>query len=825
MSGLRAALYKDFKLFFSGMGLLALLLPILLVPALRLGMGDLSGQSYVRPFPIAVRDMDNTLMSRSLLSQIEAVQLFSRVDRLGEDEPDSAALAAGAAAVVTVPKDFFYDLYRMEDCPVEVTLNTGMELESGLFQAVFSSVMGIIRANQTASLGAYTLACGELTPGLQNEMYAQSARQLIADALGRQLVFDTASEASDLAGALERRLLACILGVLALFFVLSAVKTLPEEMALGVLPRFQAMGRGAASFWASKFLTALLLSLPTVLLCAAVFRDVPPLLLLLLYILLLFAAFGILSALAAWTANAQAAQRWGNLLLLLSLALGGTLWPRSALPAPLPLLGKLTLPYYAALGLEADASGMGWGTVLALLWPLPVMGAVGLALAAVGLSRFTCSRRAASLRHGQNPASLRGPWAFALAPLHPRCSRRLRASFFRRRSGRGADASTAPGAPVRQPRQDPPLTGLLRRLVSLSRFKLWAMAGGLRGIAAALAVCLLCGAAAASVRDGTVGTLQLLLCDLDGSALSRELAERIAAAEGVSVTLCGEDEGRRVLLDGGAEGMLVIGKGYAAALQADGTLPLHYEGGLSARSAQGTRELIAGMVSAQRSRQRAVLLSAELLGRPITDGERLALGEIISGYEKAMPPLFHIGRSSGAGLDGLFVPGQMSFAALAGLFTCLTAASWCGSRDSRLALRRMSAIPRGVWLAYGSDCLALAALGLLSLLAVLLPGGEVPLPAAALYALCAAALSLALTRLAALEGRVDALAPFLALLLCLLGGCFIDLSRLSPRTELLAMIAPPGLAARAAQGVWPAYGILGAETAACFALGFPRRGK
>ena len=780
MSGLRAALYKDFRLFFRGTGLLALLLPILLIPALRLGMGDLSGQSYVRPFPIAVRDLDNTVMSRSLIAQIEDVQLFSQVDRLGEDEPDGAALAGGAVAVVTIPKDFFYDLYRMEDCPVEVTLNTGTSLEAGLFQAMFSSVMGIIRANQTASLGAYTLVYGELTPPLQEQMYAQSARQLIADALGRQLVFDARSEAADLAGALERRLLACILGVLALFFALSAVKTLPEELALGVLPRFQAMGRGAVSFWASKFLTALFLSLPTVLLCAAVFRDVPPPMLLLLYGLLLFAAFGILSALAAWTSSAQAAQRWGNLLLLLSLALGGTLWPRSVLPAPLPLLGKLTLPYYAALGLEAAAYGMDWGTIFALLWPLPAMGALGLFLAIPGFRRWTVRR--------------------ASAPPQP-------------------DAPDAPTA------QNPPAAGFFRRLVDLSWFKLRAMAGGLRGMAAILAVCVVCGIAAASLRAGNGRTLHLLICDLDGSALSGELAERVTAAAGVSVTLCGEAEGRRALLDGEAEGLLIIGAGYAAALEADEALPLHYQGGLSARSAQGARELIAGMVAAERSRLRSALLAGELLGRPLTETEKIMLNDAISSFEETMPPLFHIGQSNGAALDDLFVPGQMSFAALAGLFTCLTAACWCGSQDSRLVRRRMSAIPRGLWLAYGSDCLALAALGLLALLAVLLPVGEAPIFAAAAYALCAAALSLALTRLTALEGRVDALAPLLALLLCLLGGCFIDLSQLSPTAELLALIAPPGLAVRAAEGLRLAYGILAAQALACFALGFPRRGK
>ena len=488
MSGLRAALYKDFKLFFSGTGLLALLLPILLIPALRLGMGDLSGQGYVRPFPIALRDLDGTLMSRSLITQIEDVQLFSRVDRLGEDEPDSAALDGGAAAVVTIPKDFFYDLYRMEDCPVEVALNTGMALESGLFQAMFSSVMGIIRADQAAALGAYTLAYGTLSPEELERMYAESSALLVRDALSRQLVFDTRSEASDLAGALERRLLACMLGVLTMFFVLSAVKTLPEELALGALPRFQAAGRGAASFWASKFLTAFFLSLPMVLLCAAVFREAPLAPLLLLTLLLLFAAFGLFSALAAWMSSAQAAQRWGNLFLLLSLALGGTLWPRAALPWPLPLLGKLTPPYYASLGLEAAACGMDWKTILTLLWPLPAMGVLGLLLTVPGL---------------------------------------------RRRAGREGSAPPLSGTPIAQPDHDPPLAGFLCRLVNLSRFKLWAMAGGFRGMAATAAVCLLCGAAAFSVRAGTAGTLRLLVCDLDRTALSRELTERVTEAEGV----------------------------------------------------------------------------------------------------------------------------------------------------------------------------------------------------------------------------------------------------------------------------------------------------
>ncbi len=65
--------------------------------------------------------------------------------------------------------------------------------------------------------------------------------------------------------------------------------------------------------------------------------------------------------------------------------------------------------------------------------------------------RFACSRRAASLRLGQNPPPLCGGWAFPLAPLHPRCSRRLKRIFaptFRLLTTRGFAAARAKPAPA-----------------------------------------------------------------------------------------------------------------------------------------------------------------------------------------------------------------------------------------------------------------------------------------------------------------------------------------------------------------------------------------
>ena len=63
-----------------------------------------------------------------------------------------------------------------------------------------------------------------------------------------------------------------------------------------------------------------------------------------------------------------------------------------------------------------------------------------------------------------------------------------------------------------------------------------------------------------------------------------------------------------------------------------------------------------------------------------------------------------------------------------------------------------------------------------------------------------AALALLLTRLSPQSGRVDTLAPFLALIICVLGGCFLDLSQLSPALQRLALLTPQGLALQSAGG-------------------------
>ena len=237
---------------------------------------------------------------------------------------------------------------------------------------------------------------------------------------------------------------------------------------------------------------------------------------------------------------------------------------------------------------------------------------------------------------------------------------------------------------------------------------------------------------------------------------------------------------------------------------------------------------MAGQVAVQRSRLRALDQAQTHLGHALTEQEQQDLLNQIDRIEAEMPPLFQISTSRGAASLSPFYPSPMGFSCLAVLLTLLTAAAWGGSSDSRRVEYRMSSLAWGRLLSYGSDCLALTALGLVMSLAILCPGGEMTLPGlagAAAYAFAAACLSLAVTRFTALEGRIDALAPFLALILCLLGGCFLDLSQFSPSFAALSSVTPPGLARMVESGSPMAFAALLGEGILFLLLGRPRRSK
>ena len=132
--------------------------------------------------------------------------------------------------------------------------------------------------------------------------------------------------------------------------------------------------------------------------------------------------------------------------------------------------------------------------------------------------------------------------------------------------------------------------------------------------------------------------------------------------------------------------------------------------------------------------------------------------------------------------------------------------------------QRMASVHGGRIVSYGTDLLSLwltgAVVGGLSLWSL----GAAPADWLSMgaYVLVVGAVVRALTRLAGVGGRVDLLAPFLALITSLLGGCFCPLDQFSPWLERLSWLTPQGLAL---QGRWL---VLLAATVVFLWLGRPK---
>ena len=209
--------------------------------------------------------------------------------------------------------------------------------------------------------------------------------------------------------------------------------------------------------------------------------------------------------------------------------------------------------------------------------------------------------------------------------------------------------------------------------------------------------------------------------------------------EGIKVfyadnTKKGKYAAQKALLNGQIEGLLTIRAGYGTALSDNQGRVLHYESTSSALSAQGVREIIAGEVTSQKCRERAVVIAENKEKRKLNETEKQHLEDLIAEQERQLPMYYHIEMADGSVPIDPFVPQRISFAALCTLLLLFTAASWCESPDSKLVNVRLQSIHHGKCLAYGSDFLVLMLLGTGTAFLVMLPYGMTRRQIAALIA-------------------------------------------------------------------------------------------
>ena len=267
MKGFFAAIWKDGKLFLRKGGLFILLFPLLLFPLFAFFFQGQSSQMHA--FPVMVIDEDQTIMSKTLIREMEKVELFSTVIKEEEEigqEGREKAFQEGVVGILQIPKDFFYTAYRFEGEPVDLSLNANRPTESLLFQSIFTSIMEIMEKEQEISQGVFHALYGEtLSKQEEESLYEHASERLLTAVLKRQLVFDEEGQSSQVEKALSLRIFSFIFFFLLAFCALSSVFSVPEEEKKGIPQRFALLG--GRGFFLSKLFFLCLSALPLLLLC------------------------------------------------------------------------------------------------------------------------------------------------------------------------------------------------------------------------------------------------------------------------------------------------------------------------------------------------------------------------------------------------------------------------------------------------------------------------------------------------------------------------------------------------------------------------------
>lgn len=377
---LAACVKKDIRLVF-GKGwksILFLFVPILLLSVMMPFLGQMADAgTATEPFSIAVRDEDDTIMSKMLIQQLRSVSLFDSVRAAGKAS-DEELLARGCAAVITIPRDFFYDLYTMEDTDVVVTLNGSLPKESAIVRSAVASLAGILEENQRVYYAEARVRYGDLTPQAMNQVYYAYSEASVTDALNRLEYFSLSSLYGDKAQARMVFFAAGICSLLLLFVPLCVLRSLHEEQEMGIQSRFASAGGSPVVLLTAKYGATLILAAVTVAPLLLITGIPHPQKLILPLLCLLSASFLLFYLIGALCASTERAQLVGSVLLLLMLLLGGALFPYRLLPAQIRFASASTIPYYVTRVFYAASLGRSLSELILILRPLlialPVMG-------------------------------------------------------------------------------------------------------------------------------------------------------------------------------------------------------------------------------------------------------------------------------------------------------------------------------------------------------------------------------------------------------------------------------------------------------------------
>ena len=832
MKGFFAAIWKDGRLFLRKGGLFILLFPLLLFPLFAFFFQGQSSQ--MQAFPVMVIDEDQTIMSKTLIREMEKVELFSTVIKeegeIGQEGREKA-FQEGVVGILRIPKDFFYTAYRFEGEPVDLSLNANRPTESLLFQSIFTSIMEIMEKEQEISKGVFHALYGEsLSKQEEESLYEHASERLLTAVLKRQLVFDEEGQSSQVEKALSLRIFSFIFFFLLAFCALSSVFSVPEEEKKGIPQRFALLG--GRGFFLSKLFFLFLSALPLLLLCLFALQksldlsleQLIPIAFILCVELLSF--FFFFYQLFRIMGEESTAKLLSFSLLFLGILYTGKLFGESNAPELVKRLSPITVN---RMVLEGVRRGLSFSTLLPTGLPLLLWDALALALGILSGIYFklkTFFKQKAFSRklqreskrqdgqHGQDGQYGQYRPDGQYGQYRPSGQDRQDEQYGQDRQDEQYRQYRADGQDKSYEKSPLPFPCSLLSL----RFSL--LLGGGRGF---LLLVLFLLSLFAYSRVGGKEKLSLMLVREDQGAWSEELIQELQQEKGLQVEVVENREAEKALLEGSVEGVLWIKEGFTGDTEGRGSL--HYESSADSLAEMGIREIVAALSSTLRMEKGALAYGESLLGRSLNETEKEAIEESIA-KSKRTEPLYQIQELKGEKGRSLFQPKREAVLGFVLYFFLFSLGTALGREEEKKVFQRSRTYPAGRLRYHLSGILLF---GLLSLGFFLVLEGrsildiekEGGLRLAVLYKdlllplLCTLGFSFFLYSFArrlsySVFGAEMAggLSLSLGLLFSFLGGSFIDFSSLSNIPSFIPYLSPIGIYQMGMEGHFLPMGML-----------------
>ena len=742
MNGFLAALKKDMCLFFRKGGLFSLLFPLLLLPLFLFFFRGSSGG--LQAFPVSVIDEDETLMSKTLIRQMEEVELFSEVHKISREDI-SEELEKGSVGVLRIPKDFFYTAYRFQGEPVELILNERRATESAILESVFTSIMKIMEKEQEMSLAVFHTAYGEkLSASEEEELYHRASERLLNSVLKRQLIFQNEEVGANVAFALVMRIASALLFLFLSFISLSMVSAVPEEEKKGIVSRFRQMG--GRGFYLSKFLLLFLLALPVLALSLLFlyrgFALSPELLLFftLYYNLSLLSFYLFFWGIFSLVREERLAKNFSVCLIFLLLLFTGRLFSAGRLPFSLARFSPISIN---AVLLEGLRRGYSPARLMPFVLPFGLFLLLGILL------RF----------------------------MH---------SFMEKRSPLEKERVSEKRSPLGK-----------QFLMHCLPFPVWRgyiLLGRTVGVLLFLLFFLCLGRYA---EDKAQEKIAVYLVNEDGGEWSRELIRDMEAEKSLEIRLIPEREKEEKLLYGDKEGVLTIRKGFTGDREEKGKLL--YESGSASLSEMGLREIVAAIVAGEKIERGANDYLSSLLGREIRADEQDLLTKNQKQYKRTSP-LYTVEKQNGATREELFSPRREAVYAFLLYFFLFSLASVAGEGEEKRVGARLQSMAGASRRYLIGLFLVFLGISLCFFFALRLDFSFNAMLSLLSYTLFLFGFSRFLSVRVLGEGAETGLSLNLGLFFCLSGGAFMDFTALSGWVKYLPYLSPVGLFLKGTEG-------------------------